>query len=80
MRGLNPRVASFSGHFLGGRKNGLVYVLPYAHKNLGIRAYLHITATFECNLPLHSCILTHVGRWLGIVNKLSADGPLSTGR
>ena len=37
----------------------------------GIRARLHITATFERNLPLYSRILRHVGRWLGMVNKLS---------
>ena len=43
----------------------------YSHKNLGIRARLHITATFERNLPLHCRILRHVGRWLGMVNKLS---------
>ena len=28
-------------------------------------------ATFERNLPLYSRILRHVGRWLGMVNKLS---------
>ena len=39
--------------------------------NLGIRARLHITATFERNLPLYSRILRRVGRWLGMVNKLS---------
>ena len=38
---------------------------------LGIRARLHITATFERNLPLYSRILRHVGRRLGMVNKLS---------
>ena len=38
---------------------------------MGIRARLHITATFERNLPLYSRILRHVGRWLGMVNKLS---------
>ena len=38
---------------------------------LGIRARLHITATFESNLPLYSRILRHVGRWLGMVNQLS---------
>ena len=61
--------------FCGGGKNGLVYTLlahaRYSHKHLGIRARLHITATFERNLPLYSRILRHVGHWLGMVNKLS---------
>ena len=35
---------------------------------------MHITATFERNLPLYSRILRHVGRWLGMVNKLSIRG------
>ena len=51
----------------------------YSHKNLGIRARLHITATFERNIPLYSRILRHVGSWLGMVNKL-IYGPLSMGR
>ena len=42
-----------------------------SYKYLGIHARLHITATFERNLPLYSSIQRHVGCWLGMVNKLS---------
>ena len=61
--------------FFAGEEKTAWYTLlthaRYSHKNLGIRARLHITATFERNLPLYSRILRHVGRWLGMVNKLS---------
>ena len=57
--------------FCGGGKNGLVHCWRMRAIPMGIRARLHITATFERNLPLYSRILRHVGRWLGMVNEPS---------
>ena len=46
--------------FAGKGRPSLVPHAHYSHKNLGIRARLHITAIFERNLPLYSRILRHV--------------------
>ena len=68
---------SSPGHFLRGRKKRPGIHCWRMHAILGIRAHLHITAAFERNLPLYSCILRHVGCWRGMVNKL-VYGLLST--
>ena len=79
---LYAALASFPGHFLrGGKKRPGTSIHCWRMRAIpmGIRARLHITATFERNLPLYSRILRHVGRWLGMVNEL-VHGPLKTGR